>query len=311
MSFDCRGTCLLDPSVMQVDHNSARADHGMQPTAPRAAVDAEAVSCTERTRRERDNGSSQAPPTEESSRRQLGAAIVITALLQCSCTSAIDTRETPPESAENAKGYGTVIGSILLSATAGVSGIDERSSIALKAKKYEAKIRRREVYEYGFASRTKYLGETYRVVFDVDVEKRFIIHAPVGTYEVLNISQTITGIFGERNTACVMEGPAAFDVRERKTTYVGRLTIAAGLMSDREVRMHQALQNARGVFVIGRPEALLTMKGSVTDMKEETLRELGMDQGAAARSLDTHLMRASERVTWTCEGIADDGRIHR
>lgn len=64
-----------------------------------------------------------------------------------------------------------------------------------------------------------------------------------------------------------MEGVANFNIHAGKTTYVGHLTIAAGFMSDSEEKIRQAVRTSRGVYLIGRPEAFLTMRSNVTDMK--------------------------------------------
>ena len=233
----------------------------------------------------------------------LGAVILLAILVQCGCATADDTRDSATTSTGHLKGDGIAIGSILLSAPVRqVIGADERRIVeSLKAKKYEARIRRRVVYEYGLASRIEYLGETVTVSLEVDVDKPFLVRGPAGTYAILDISQIVSGIFGERNTACVLDGPGRFEIREGTKNYVGRLTIAAHFMSEGEVATQRALQRARGVYVIGRPESLLTMKGTISDVKDETLRGLGMGQTGAGSGLDTLLMRASERISWNCE----------
>ena len=181
--------------------------------------------------------------------RLVGAIMCFSVLLLCGCASTIDAPIKPPESADLPEGHGTSIGSILLSVPTGVSDTHKQKMIdSLKTKKYEATIRRYIVHNYGFADRIEYLGDTYRVAFEIDVAKQFVIRAPSGTYEVRNISQIITGIFGEKNTGCMIESPAFFRIHAGQTTYIGKLTIVAEFMSDEEVKMHQAFQRARGIY---------------------------------------------------------------
>lgn len=227
--------------------------------------------------------------------------MLFAALFLCGCASTIDALNKPPESADLPEGHGTVIGSILLSVPTGVSDIHEREMIdSLKAKKYEATIGRFVFHDYGFASRTEHPGDKYRVSFEIEVEKRFIIRAPAGTYSFQKISQIIAGIFGEEPGGCRIEGIANFDIHAGKTTYVGRLTIVAEFKPDRGGKTLQALKNL-GYISSRLPEAALDMRVSATDMKEESLGDLGIDKSGPAIGLATELMRVVERrENWNC-----------
>ena len=238
--------------------------------------------------------------TRQPGSRRVRGIVICAALFLFGCASAIDTPDRLLESADLPAGHGTVIGSILLSVPTEVSDVHEREMIdSLKAKKYEATISRFVIHDYGFTSTVEYIGDPYRVSFENDVEKRFVIRAPAGSYTFRVISQ-VFGAVWSTGAVCTMEGVANFDIDAGKTTYVGQLTIVPDLDPDKESKFLRGYRKAV-VNQTWLPEAALDMRVSAIDRKEETLRDLGMDSSAAAKGVATQLLRTDEaRDIWHC-----------
>ena len=235
---------------------------------------------------------------QNSGLRGVGAIMCFAALLLCGCASTINVPDKLPASTDLPAGYGTVIGSILMSAPTGVSDFQQKVIDSFKGRKCDATVGRFVVHHhqlFGTPYDTyEYPGDKYRVSFEVDVEKRFIIRAPAGSYSFQKISQIVPGY---SDGGCTMERVAEFDIREGKTTYIGQLTIIAGFKSDKEVKWMLFFKGLHPIAVPELPEQLLNMTLSVTDTKAETLRDVGMDTSGPAVGLDTELMT-----------IAGDGR---
>lgn len=170
---------------------------------------------------------------------------------------------------------------------------------SLRAKSYEATIGRFVLHDYGLASMVEHPGDRYRVAFAVAVERRFVIRAPAGTYSFQRISQIIPGPLGEQLGACRVEGIANFEIRAGTTIYVGRLSIVAGLASDSGGGTLLA-RAKRNLASSGLPEAALEMRVSAIDVKESSLRALGLESDRAME-VGTELMNVVERrENWNC-----------
>jgi len=218
------------------------------------------------------------------------------ALIVCGCAATIDTSSQTPLS-DMDEGYGTAIGSIFLSIPTNSSGEREQEIMqSLASKKYEAIIGRFVVHEYGFASRTEHPGDRYRVAFAAGVPEHFVIRAPAGRYSIRKISQILTGPLGTYD-GCRIEGIANFDIHAGKTTYIGELSLHPEFKQDQRLVQYQT-----NVGIISRnlPEAVLAMRGSVSDKKSETLRAIAQDETGEATEMDTSLMFVDERDKWDC-----------
>jgi len=240
---------------------------------------------------------------EDSGLRSVSAIMCFAALLLCGCASTVNVPDELPASADLPKGYGTVIGSILMSAPTGASSIKQQKMVdSLKAKKCRATIRRWNPTEI-LPRASDYVGDEYTVFFEIDVEKRFIIRAPAGRYSLLKIAQIVPAVFG---TGCSMEDVAKFDIREGKTTYIGQLTVLGGFKTEGEIRMMYAEGRAMALQIgdPGLPERFLNMRLSVTDAKQETLRGLGRDESGSAAGIGTELLMVRDEVyLWRAEVI--------
>lgn len=234
-------------------------------------------------------------PSESGSRNVCGIAAAATLFL-CGCASTIDT-SGQAASSDSPEGYGTAIGSILLSIPTNIAGGRDQEIVqSLTSKKYEAIIGRFVLHEYGFASRTEHPGDKYSVSFAAGVAKHFIIRAPAGSYSFQKISQILTGPFGKYG-GCRIEGIANFDIHPGRTTYIGELSIIAEFKHDQ--RWVQGQMNL-GMIPRTLPEAALGMRGSVTDKKAESLRAIARDEASQAIEIDTSLMFVDERDKWDC-----------
>ena len=141
------------------------------------------------------------------------------------CT--LGARDKAPESTSSPANDGTVHGSILLTApTENADAAVQKVFDSLRSKKYNAKIRRFIVRDSAIVSATEFVGDTYDVPFEPEIESPFVISAPAGTYSVIRISST--SLF-ERSRLC-MQFPASFHIYPGKDTYVGQMTIAVGFV---------------------------------------------------------------------------------
>src|SRR5215510_395068 len=121
--------------------------------------------------------------------RTLQATLVCLAFAGWICT--LEARDEVPESTSGPAEAGTVHGSILLTVPNETSDATVQKVFdSLRAKKYHAKIRRFIVHDYALASATEFVGDTYDVPFEPEIESRFDISAPAGTYAVIRISST-------------------------------------------------------------------------------------------------------------------------
>lgn len=147
-----------------------------------------------------------------------------------------------------------------MSVPTGMSDADEQEMIeSLKRGTFAATVRRFVVHDLGISNWTEYLGRRYQVPFEIGVEKQFVLRAPAGTYSFQTITEMVPGIFGTRAEGCTMSNVAGFRIYERKTTYIGQLTIMAGFKSDEELKTERSTDNVRGVMTLGMPERFLNM----------------------------------------------------
>lgn len=121
------------------------------------------------------------------------------------------------------------------------------------------------------------------------------MRGPAGTYSFLSITEIVPGLFGEKSERCTMPDVADFRIREGRTTYIGRLTITAAFMSEKDAYWIHAMDNSRGIALIGMPERFFDMNIGVTDVKDETLRALGMNATSATADAETYLMGGTGR----------------
>jgi hypothetical protein len=201
-----------------------------------------------------------------------------------------------PPSAEAPAGEGTAVGSILLSVPTEVADAEQKTMIeSLERGSFRATARRFVVHDLGITEWTQYVGRNFEVHFEVGVEKPFAVRGPAGTYAFLSVADMVPGLFGGKTEGCTMQNVAEFRIGEGKTTYIGRLTITAAFMSEKDAYWLHAMDNSRGIAIIGMPERFLDMNIGVTDVRDETLRALGMNATTATSDLETHLMGGAGR----------------
>lgn len=226
---------------------------------------------------------------------KFAAFMLVAPLLLYGCTSIIEVPDRPLKAALQKEGYGTAIGSVLFSIPTDVTDIDvQKYYESLKSARYEMTIRRYIAHEYGFASRTEYTGDKFRITFDPDVTHNFVINAPAGTYTTLTIEPT-----GFLKPNMCLEFPAGLRIHAAKTTYVGQLTIVPRFVTYDEMK-----KNIRNNFwktieigtrtqpkpLFGEYKGFLEVEMSVVDKKEQILLDLGMEKLGTPMGLDTQLM---------------------
>jgi hypothetical protein len=211
-------------------------------------------------------------------------------LVLAGCAPTIVVPEGLPPSADAPVGEGTAVGSILISVPTGVTDAKQKEMIeSLERGSFRATVRRFVVHDLGITEWTQYVGRTFQVRFEAGAEKPLVVRGPAGTYSFLSITDMVPGFFGGKTEGCTMTNVADFRVLEGKTTYIGRLTITATFMADKDARWIHAMDNSRGMAVIGMPERFLDMNIGVTDVKDETLRALD-NATSAISDVETHLM---------------------
>jgi hypothetical protein len=221
---------------------------------------------------------------------------IFAVLVLAGCAPTTIVPEGLPPSAEAPVGEGTAVGSILMSVPTGVTDAEQKRMIeSLEQGSFRATVRRFVVHDVGIGDWTQYVGHKFQVHFEVGAEKPFVVRGPAGTYSFLSITDMVPGLFGGKTEGCTMPDVADFRVREGKTTYIGRLTITAAFMSEKDAKWIHAMDNSRGIAVIGMPERFFDMNIGVTDVKDETLRALDMNATSATSDVETHLMGGTGR----------------
>ena len=222
--------------------------------------------------------------------RSLGrGAKVLATLALASCTTTVALTDEIPDPAELAQGEGLAIGSILVSTPDGVTDPADMEKVAALAQRtLRATIRRYELRggdEGGEFSWRDYGGDEFVVALALDTERRIVLRAPAGKYEVHELSDNHPGPFGDQ-PGCKTEGLARFEVHAGKTTYIGRLVVRVGFKDKAQVMAEKGDDQTAGTFVAGFPERWLDLGLSVADAREASVL------GSKPAEMDTELMKA-------------------
>jgi len=207
--------------------------------------------------------------------RALPAMLCCLVLAGWNCT--LQAGDELPQSTNCPADAGTIHGSILLTIPDKIpDSAAQKVFDTLRSKKYNAKIRRYVVHDSVLASGIELVGSTYDVPFEPEIESSFVICAPAGTYSVVRISST--SLF-EKYSLC-LQSPASLEMYSGKNTYVGRMTIAVGLLPYEAIDMPKLV---RKTMEMGPgPKGMLTATVSVVEQEE-------------AKGADTRLMTVREK----------------
>ena len=207
--------------------------------------------------------------------RTLLATIGCLVVAGWNCTLQADDKL--PESTGGPADNGTVHGSILLTVPNEISDTAVQKVFdSLRSKKYNAKIRRFVVHDYAIASGTEFVGDTYDVPFEPEIESPFVVSAPAGTYSVIRISST--SLF-ESNRLC-LQSPASFHIDSGKDTYIGQMAIAVGFLPYEAVEMPKLVLKT------------MKMKPGAKGLFTATVGVVGKD---VEKGSDTRLMTVREK----------------
>jgi len=216
----------------------------------------------------------------------------VAALVLAGCSTPIALTDQLPEGAALSAGQGMAIGSIVMTSPAGATDPEHKERVdAFRQRKLTATLRRCENGDStALGTGGGYVGDPYVIVFGVDEEKRFVLRAPVGSYEIDTLVASAPGLFGVENT-CKLERVAHFSVHADMTSYVGKLVVATEFLPDSQVKMERAVANAERTLASDGPEHWFDLSMSVVDAKETTLRALVSNASHAPAGIETILMK--------------------
>jgi hypothetical protein len=220
------------------------------------------------------------------------AVVTFATIVLAGCSTPIAVTDHWPEPAALPEGQGMSFGSIEMTMPSGVTDPARKEMVDEFRQRQLTATLRRYVDSDGptLGTGREYVGDPYVVALGFDEEKRFVLCAPVGTYEIVELAADHPGLFGEDEGSKLLR-VATFAIHAGMTSYVGKLVVAVGFRPEPQVKWEWAAWIAAHSQAHDGPERWLDMGLSVVDAKEATLKALVGEPSRAPAGVETILMK--------------------
>jgi hypothetical protein len=220
------------------------------------------------------------------------AVMTVATVVLAGCSTPIALTDRWPDAGALPEGQGVAFGSIVMTMPSGDDDPKHKEVVDEFRHRHLEVTLRRYVDSDRPTSGTgrEYVGDPYLVTLGIGEEKQFVLCAPIGTYEIIELEATYPGLFGEKQGSKI-ERVATFAIHAGMTTYVGKLVVAVGFRPEPQGKWNKAVEIVSRGQSNGGPEQLLDLGLSAVDAKEATLQALVRDPTRSPAGIETILMK--------------------